>query len=303
MVGKLVSGPGTLSQLRKALPPKGRIAAAVAYATKDDHLHLRAGDRIVVNASDFHVCGGATDPAVVSRWLDDGVIVSSNERLHAKVVTCGRWTAVGSANLSERANRVEEAVWVCNDPSALMQATKLINRLETAASQLNKDWVTAMIPVFNTASGPRQPKPPSADPGLLDGGVGRVIIADGEWSPIPPPKYVDRKLSPARSRARFQLVAHQVEASRGLKPKDLLVWLEIESNLMDAPVLVTSRPARAGTPTGWVIGRTDRRHKSGLPLPTLPRSVRTRLRNDGYVTLTSRSTKAAVLAAWGLTLP
>jgi hypothetical protein len=47
----LISGPGTLQRLAGKLPGTKPIVAAVAYATRDDHLSLGAGDDITVNAA------------------------------------------------------------------------------------------------------------------------------------------------------------------------------------------------------------------------------------------------------------
>jgi hypothetical protein len=151
------------------------------------------------------VLTGATDPSLIERWLELGVTVSSHDDLHAKVMTRGNWTAVGSTNFSERASRVEEAVWLGNDPSTLKQARRFLQRLKDDAVALDSHCVTVHKPHFAT----KRSHLPSAGVGrrprsILPVKLRRLVLMCGVPDRTPVPTYVEVALGATAASAQFQ---------------------------------------------------------------------------------------------------
>lgn len=299
MVQFFISGPGTLQRLAGKLPGTKPIVAAVAYATRDDYLPLGAGDDITVNASLNNVLTGATDPSLIERWLELGVSVSSHDDLHAKVITRGNWTAVGSTNLSDRANRVEEAIWLGNDPSTLKQAQRFLRRLKDDAVALDSHWVTVHKPHFAT----KRPHLPSAGMGrrprsILPVKLRRLVLMYGVPDQTPVPKYVEVALGATAASARFQSWACQVGSGSRVRPGDLLVWIDQTTGEMDAPVLVTSRPQR-GSDSPWAATIYDTQLKPAR-LAELSPALRSQLNRNREAVVDDSRTVGAILSCWGL---
>ncbi|MGO4363483.1 hypothetical protein [Terrabacter sp. RAF57] len=148
---KVISGPGALARLIATLPKKAKLTAAIAYITDPTGLELKAGDRIYVNCLDATIASGGTDPRVLEKWARAGVEVLHCEELHAKVVVAGRWTAIGSTNLSQRANRVQEALWIGTDPETRNQALTFLNSLADVSVEVDAPWLRAKRGLFGTA--------------------------------------------------------------------------------------------------------------------------------------------------------
>lgn len=83
-----------------------QVHAAIAYVGKDAKklLPLKSGDVLVVNASSRSLVSGATNPYALESFMNAGVEVHNAHELHAKVVTTGSHTIVGSANASENSS-------------------------------------------------------------------------------------------------------------------------------------------------------------------------------------------------------
>ena len=90
-------------QITKAACSRPNTAfVAVPYFSKAGHglLPLRAGSRLVVNASMAAVTSGQTSPKALLALHRKGVRIYSNANLHAKVYVFGTTAFIGSANAS-----------------------------------------------------------------------------------------------------------------------------------------------------------------------------------------------------------
>ncbi len=112
---RLFVGDKVMQRVAAALPKRGSTWAAVAYVTLD-HLALRHGDALAVNASTSAVRSGATNPSLLLELQARDVIVVNQPMLHAKAIVRGGTVAVGSANLSGRTSDLQELMWVTKDP-------------------------------------------------------------------------------------------------------------------------------------------------------------------------------------------
>jgi len=120
---------------------------AVAYFGKGASklLPLRAGSRLVVDASEAAVRSGQTCPDDLLRLLDRGVNVFSYKDLHAKVYVFGNRAFVGSANASHNSSeRLIEVLLATTERSAVAAARKFVHGLckqrltPTVIKRLNK---------------------------------------------------------------------------------------------------------------------------------------------------------------------
>ena len=282
------------------------MTAAIAYATTDEHLPLHAGDSVIVNASDANVRLGATSPALIGRWLSAGVAVASHEELHGKVVRCGVWTAVGSANLSQRANAVEEAVWIGNDPAAARQADMFLKRLAGDSTLLDANWVRLHRPLFGTAR-PKETGRATARrrESILPHRLRRIVFHVWQADNRTPPAYVAHEVAGVHRkelrglRARFATEAANVGVTSDLAVDDLLIWVDEDSDTLYAPRLVTARPTRAGQPSAWVVLITDRTLEEEVTA-TLPRHLRATLNRTYNAVVSSPAAMERILAHWNV---
>jgi len=105
---------------------------AVAYFSEGASrlLPLRAGSRLVVDASEASVSGGRTCPADLILLWKRGVRVFSVENLHAKLLVLGSRAYIGSANASNHsANTLLEAVLVTTDRGSVKAAKEYVRSL------------------------------------------------------------------------------------------------------------------------------------------------------------------------------
>jgi hypothetical protein len=311
MTQHLISGSDVWTRLNEILPSRKAVQAAVAYATTDVHLRLGHGDNIVVNASLAKVRQGITNPSLLGKWLTAGVAVSTNSSLHAKLITCGRWTVVGSANLSERANRATEAVYLSTDPELQKQAKRFLGELAADSEQLDLDWVGRMSPLYgldrqNDRDAPLERRTRSILPKTFQ----RLVISHGYYSTRRPPPYVAKVTPSVGERARFSPLAHPVGVGttsiRGtrlnatLTSGDLLIWVDSQTGSMNSPQLVTARPNRPGEGSKWVVTMADSQLADGLDAARLPSHIHQVLEKHGMMILDSPSSAAPVLKLWGL---
>lgn len=119
--------------------------AAVAYFGSKGHklLPLRAGSKLVVDASLAAVTTGITDPKALRRLHDGGVSIFSMPLLHAKVFAFDTVGYVGSTNVSQNsASRLIEANLAVSDVKTLKDIRKFVGGLST--DQLDSealDWL------------------------------------------------------------------------------------------------------------------------------------------------------------------
>lgn len=110
----------------------GKADVVVAYFAQGASklVPLRAGARLVVDASEGAVKTGQTCPADLLALYRKGVRIYSVPNLHAKVYIVGRKVYVGSANASHSsANRLLEAMVVCSEASLVRAARRFVEEL------------------------------------------------------------------------------------------------------------------------------------------------------------------------------
>ncbi|WP_017463964.1 hypothetical protein [Dyella ginsengisoli] len=115
------------------------VTAAFAYFTYD-HLNLQEGDVLIVDASAGNVKAGSVDAALLEELFEKGVIIRSRPGLHAKVVSCGTYVVVGSANSSFHSeHQLTEAALICSDIAVRVQVNSFLEQLQnpTASSLLS----------------------------------------------------------------------------------------------------------------------------------------------------------------------
>lgn len=117
---------------------------AVAYLGQGASklLPLRAGSRLVVDASEGAVKSGQTHPADLRKLQKRGVVLYSYPSLHAKVYAFDGFAFVGSANASNRSSGIlTEAVIKTSDQAVVQSAKAFVRDLcrdELSPSRLDQ---------------------------------------------------------------------------------------------------------------------------------------------------------------------
>lgn len=140
-----------------------QIFAAVAYVGSDAAriMPLRRGDVLVCNASDAAIKQGATSVKALKVFLDRGVKVFNEPRLHGKVVIFPKRTFVGSANVSSRSKDfLFEAVVETTDPTVVGSSQLFVERHAQAISRLHHDEIKRMLRIPVKRPEPPPPPPP-----------------------------------------------------------------------------------------------------------------------------------------------
>lgn len=119
--------------ITRAARSRSRAAfVAVPYFSKRGNtlLPLRAGSRLVVNASEGAVKSGQTSPEALLAIHRKGVRIYSNPSLHAKVYVFGATAFIGSANASSSSESgLIEAVVRTSDGATVRAAREFVRRL------------------------------------------------------------------------------------------------------------------------------------------------------------------------------
>jgi hypothetical protein len=109
---------------------RGDVAVAYVGQRSSNLLPLKAGSRLVVDATEEAVREGKTDPKVLRAIKRRGVRVYSRRGLHAKVFVLGRTAFVGSTNLSARsAEKLIEALVEVREPAAVSALRSFVDSL------------------------------------------------------------------------------------------------------------------------------------------------------------------------------
>jgi phosphatidylserine/phosphatidylglycerophosphate/cardiolipin synthase-like enzyme len=128
---------------------KSRADVAVAYVGQGATrlLPLRAGSKLVVDASEAAVRSGQTDPKELLKYFRKGVEVFSQPRLHAKVFAFAKVAFVGSTNVSNRsASDLVEAAVALDAPAAVAQARRFV--LDVASSPLGEEFLKKLVKIY-----------------------------------------------------------------------------------------------------------------------------------------------------------
>ena len=119
-----------ITKAARSLPNTAFVA--VPYFSKVGHglLPLRAGSRLVVNASFAAVTSGQTSPHALLALHRKGVRIYSNANLHAKVYVFGKKAFIGSANASSSSeSSLIEAVVCTVNQSTVAAAREFVRGL------------------------------------------------------------------------------------------------------------------------------------------------------------------------------
>lgn len=122
---------------------------AVAYFGTGgaDLLPLKAGDVLVVDASDSSVRSGTTNPFELKKLFDRGIEIYSHMNLHSKVFLLGDTLLVGSTNVSINSkDNLFEAVLETKESLALEQAKKYI--LTLIHSPITKEEIKRLQSIY-----------------------------------------------------------------------------------------------------------------------------------------------------------
>lgn len=152
---------------------RGRSSIAVAYlgAGASRLLPLKAGSRLVVDASEPAVKAGQTNPNELRRFVRRQVRVYSVPNLHAKVFVLGREAFIGSANVSTHsATALVEAIVRTTEPKVVGAAKRFVR--DMCVHELGPEAIKRLSklyrpPRFLRRGAPRrQVFPRAADPEL-----------------------------------------------------------------------------------------------------------------------------------------
>jgi hypothetical protein len=132
----------SLTAAAKAARKPSLIAVAYFGQGASKLLPLRAGSRLVVDASEGAVKSGQTHPADLKRLQKRGVVIYSYPSLHAKVYAFEDFAFVGSANASNRSSgTLTEAVVKTSDQAVVRSAKAFVRDLcrdELSPGRLNR---------------------------------------------------------------------------------------------------------------------------------------------------------------------
>ncbi|MGC3998048.1 MAG: hypothetical protein QM767_11375 [Anaeromyxobacter sp.] len=110
-------------------------------------LPLRAGSKLVVDASEAAVRSGQTDPRELLKFFRKGVDVFSQPRLHAKVFVFSKVAFVGSNNVSSHsANVLVEAAVALRTTAAVAQARRFV--LDVAKSPMGEEFLKKLVKIY-----------------------------------------------------------------------------------------------------------------------------------------------------------
>jgi hypothetical protein len=179
MVRELIIGedvwPAISALLRQDRKRPARVAMAFVTSHGKDLLPLRAGDRLLVNGSPEAVAAHATDPRVLSKFIELGIQVRSHDRLHAKFVVVGTRVVVGSANASRSsASNLIEATLSAGSTELAATARNEFDRMFDSATQLDPGLLADLEAIWEAAGKYRQPVP--------------GVTADAPWTGLVPPR-------------------------------------------------------------------------------------------------------------------
>lgn len=135
MTTQFIEGPGIWADITDVCAGSSRVVAAVAFvgAQAPVLLPLKAGDMLVVNASQDSLLARATNPEALATYLERGVTVLSCSKLHAKVVVASRRAFIGSANASAHSNQLVEGGVLTTDTDLIRSARGFVQCIEPDA--------------------------------------------------------------------------------------------------------------------------------------------------------------------------
>lgn len=136
------------AQIRSRANSANRRLAAIAYVTTEDYVTFRKGDILVCDASDKSIGSGETSASLLARLLKKGVKLYSNPQLHSKLFLFGRYTLIGSNNLSmSSALHLDEAALLTTNTSVRSQSAALIYSLANKSQIIDSKFIARIIKI------------------------------------------------------------------------------------------------------------------------------------------------------------
>ncbi len=149
-----------ISELAKG-SKRRHVAVAYVASAGMEMLRLAKGDVLIVDMSEARVKGGATDPALIRQYIDEGVAVYFLQGLHAKGFVFDNTTVAGSTNVSNYSRgHLTEAAILTTDPidcDYLAKCQKLYKKpawepgAGSPSRESMRDWALAVIKKNNSA--------------------------------------------------------------------------------------------------------------------------------------------------------
>jgi PLD-like domain len=147
----------SLTASAKAARKPSLVAVAYFGQGASKLLPLRAGSRLVVDASEGAVKSGQTHPADLKRLQKRGVVIYSYPSLHAKVYAFDGFAFIGSANASNRSSGIlREAVVKTSDQEVVRSAKTFIRDL--CRDELSPGRLDRLQKMYRPPRVPRGPK-------------------------------------------------------------------------------------------------------------------------------------------------
>lgn len=142
--------------IRREARVSSRMSAAIAYVTDVSALSPRAGDTLVVNASDSALGAGSTDPHVLRGCLHAGMKLYSLPTLHAKAIAFENAAFIGSMNASESSqNRLIECAIMTREASVISETTALVEQLAESGIEISSEFLDRAVSIYVRPSSQR----------------------------------------------------------------------------------------------------------------------------------------------------
>jgi hypothetical protein len=149
--------------LTKASKAAGRRYAAVAYVTTGDYVAFRAGDVLVVDASDDAIVSRKTSRSLLNELSKKRVSIASVPGLHAKMIAFKSELFVGSMNFSLNSPKLTEAAFHTQDSSAIAEARQLVEQLWALGDEVDGDFLKRIAKLDLASSKPFKTPPRRAE--------------------------------------------------------------------------------------------------------------------------------------------
>ena len=254
-------------------------------------ISVRSGDICVVDASEYAVTSGRTDPSILATWRRTGARVFSNSQLHAKVFVFGSTAYVGSTNVSRNSKvGLIEATLRTTSASAVHDAKNFVLALTDSSQEIFPREINRLETLFRPArqSGAIGQRTQPVTSKSISGNERTLFFHPDEdlsfeaqqWSQSF--RSTHRESNPVRA-SQFDVYEFEDKFYRqkGLKPGDVIVnsYGDDGNRFVFGPALIvqTSKVSRGrGAPT-WAIGCI---RPSGLRVLPFSR-IEARYRNFG----------------------
>jgi hypothetical protein len=229
-------------------PGRRRAYLAIGFVsrTAEELLDLKPGDVLVCDASVPAIKMGATDPPVLKRLVNAGVVVHSCAGLHAKCVVVGKTAWVGSANASRSSSR------------RLIEAALQVTSSDTVGEV--RDWIQDLAQ--------RSPRLTAGDLDDLERYRPKLVPqppAPYQKLPVPTTskklhlaEFLDHASARAHKAAEQSFQSARQEARRASARLGALDWFEWEEGTVPGPGdwLIDVTPGQRLSRPVWILATT-----------------------------------------------